>query len=217
MQTLNHEVLRSQIEIRDHSFRYLTAEIHDNLGQSLSAVGLHLYQLESESSQQRRQVLIRQSSELLNKAINDLRSITHLLDTSHLANASLLEALSQEILTVETFTEARCELQILGEAVALSEDHQILIFRLMQQAIDFAVRIAEASELMLMLSYEGERLQVSIRDNGNTHDPNLGTTSSGSYLSGMQLRAKLLGGTVSLEPHPEGGNIFTLSISNPTL
>src|SRR5690606_40356286 len=100
------QLLQSRLETQEQSFQYFSEEIHDNVGQVLSVVGMHLYRLQAECSGEHAQMLAQQSSDLLNQAITDLRAISHTLNAQYINKAGLIEALHQEIAYINSVKSA---------------------------------------------------------------------------------------------------------------
>src|SRR5690606_37888584 len=78
------------------------------------------------------------------------------------------------------------------------------LYRIVQEAVTNAVRHGHASEIVIDLQVNGDRVTLSVSDNGRGFIPGA-VTSSGMGLRIMQYRANMLGGSVSFEPRPEGG------------
>src|SRR5688572_19269012 len=82
-QTFENQLLHSRLETQEQSFQFFSEEIHDNIGQTLSVVGMYLYQLQEDQNKENQQRFATLGSELLNKAITDLRSLSHTLNAQY--------------------------------------------------------------------------------------------------------------------------------------
>lgn len=211
--TFENQLLQSRLETQEQSFQYFSEEIHDNVGQVLSVVGMHLYQLEAECSGEHAQQLARQGSVLLNKAIEDLRSISHTLNGNYLTKAGLIETLQQEIGYINSVKEAHCRIEVNGEPEELSPDRQTLLYRMIQEAIKNALKHAGASEITIGLQYSDGMLTASVADNGRGFKTNAGEgANAGLGLTNMQLRADLLKGRLLIESRPGSGTRLFITI-----
>ena len=210
----DNQLLQSRLETQERSFQYFSEEIHDNVGQVLSVIGMHLYQLKGEYAGERAAKLVEQSSDMLNKAINDLRTISHTLNAQYITKAGLHEALKTEIEYINSVKQVFCRLEVNGEPAELSGDRETLLFRIIQEAVSNALKHAKASEIIIRLAYEADRLQASISDNGIgfTHRNMSDQTKTGLGITNMELRARLLGGNLELVSLPEQGTTISLTL-----
>src|ERR1043165_2783411 len=110
--TYQNQLIQSRLEAQQQSFKYFSEEIHDNVGQLLSVVGMQLYQIEQECTGTHSKQLAAQSTELLNKAIDDLRTISHTLDAGYVSKAGLVESLRKEIAYINSIKAVDCRLEI---------------------------------------------------------------------------------------------------------
>lgn len=211
--TFDQQLLQSRLETQEQSFQYFSEEIHDNVGQVLSVVGMHLYQLESLCEGGRARKLATQSSELLNKAIADLRTISHTLNAQYVSRAGLVESLQQELDYINSVKGAQCRLELSGDPVALSADRETLLYRILQEAMGNALKHARATEIVISIRYGQDSLTAAVADNGQGFDAAAaGSSRAGLGLTNMQLRAGLLGGTLQVQSHPGAGTALSLTV-----
>jgi signal transduction histidine kinase len=211
-QTFEKHLLQSQLETQAQSFKYFSEEIHDNVGQVLSVIGMHLYRLQSEYTTDQAARLIEESSGLLNKAITDLRTITHTLGAQHISKKGFIEAIKAEVEYINAARAAICSLEILGEPVDMTHEWQTLLFRIIQEAVANALQHARASSILIRLRYNSNMLTASVIDNGKGFDP-VTSAPQNSGLENMRLRAKLLGGNLHLASDEGKGTVLSLSIA----
>src|ERR1035438_6080300 len=86
-----NQLLLSKLEVQEQSFKYFSEEIHDNIGQLLSIVKMQLYNIRSSSHEQEIVTKATDCNELLGKAINALRNISHTLNGGFVSNAGLAD------------------------------------------------------------------------------------------------------------------------------
>lgn len=211
--TFDNQLLQARLETQEQSFQYFSEEIHDNVGQVLSVVGMHIYQLQAECKGEHAQKLVQQSSDLLNKAIGDLRAISHTLNTQYISKAGLIDVLRQELDYINSVKGANCNLNVKGEPQELSADRQTLLYRILQEAVGNALKHAKATEISIDLNYSSGILTILVIDNGNGFDSlAIDNTKAGLGLTNMQIRANLLGGNLLIQSKPGQGTTLSLSI-----
>ena len=94
------EVLQSQLEIQENTFKTISQELHDNIGQMLSVVKLSLSALPLEKEHKAHQ-LVSHSQQVLNKAIGDLSDLTKSLHTDRITDLGLSESIRFELMTLK--------------------------------------------------------------------------------------------------------------------
>jgi signal transduction histidine kinase len=179
---------------------------------------MYLYQLQENQSTENQLRLSTLGSELLNKAITDLRSLSHTMNAQWVSKNNLEEVLRQELEYINSAKGAQCRLDVQGDPEELSADRQTLLFRILQEGIGNALKHAQAEHIIVGLKYGNGRLTASISDDGrgmpDTHQDRVHT---GLGFTNMQLRAKLLGGKLFVESKPRQGTKLWLTIAiNPS-
>lgn len=200
------QLLQTRLEVQEQAFKYLSEEIHDNVGQALSMVKLQLYSL-SQLCRDESKPLIESTSEVLSKAINDLRNISHNLHGGYVSDHGLQEALQKEVNYINGAKSVNAVLEIEGNSYFLSGEKDLLIFRIIQEALNNAIKHANASFITVRLEYQPLLFTASIYDDGLGFDPKqYGTAGMG--LSNMKTRAAILG--AAFEVLSEGKGTFII-------
>jgi two-component system, NarL family, sensor kinase len=208
----NSQLLLSKMEVQEQSFKYFSEEIHDNIGQLLSIVKMQMFNIRNHSSEPDIVNKANDCTELLSKAITDLRNISHTLNSAFVTNAGLVDAVEKDLEYIRSAKEISCTLQKQGEEYDLGSERELLIFRIIQEAISNALKHAAPTEIGVLLDYTTDMLHVSIKDNGAGFDTN-NTSKDGIGLNNMYVRADLLKGTIDLVSEPGKGTIITLNIN----
>ena len=145
---------------------------------------------------------------LLDNAITQARNLSHTLCPVNLVGNGLGSAL-RELANGTTrgfrlVCEADCEegVQIHDHAVATH------LYRIALEAVQCAMKHANANRILISLRREGDTIQLSITDDG-TETGAMTERELGVELSIMKFRANMAGGTLEIRPNPFGGNIVT--------
>lgn len=206
-----NQLLLSRMEVQEQSFRYFSEEIHDNVGQLLSIVKMELYNIRSSSKEEDIVARANKSTELMGKAITDLRNISHTLNSAFVTNAGLADAVEKDLEYIRSAKGVKCLLNSNGEEYSLGNERELLIFRIIQEAISNAVKHASPTEINVFLDYTPEMLTVTIADNGNGFETD-NIQKSGIGLNNMHVRTKLLNGRLTLTSERNAGTIIRLEI-----
>lgn len=177
----------------------IAQELHDGVGQSLTAVLLELGRRDDPSLEPVREG-VRGSLEEVRATARQLRP--HVLEDLGLRSA--LAALSTELFANLPTNVNR---GVMPGLPALDDATELVVFRVAQEALTNVARHAHADEVRLSLTTRGDRLVLEVADDGVGIPPGAG----GTGLRGMAERAALVGGTVSVERR-DGGTVVTLEV-----
>src|ERR1700682_5907253 len=157
------EVLQSQLEIQENTFRTIGQELHDNIGQMLSVVKLSLSVLPIEK-EHKAQESIQNSQKILNKAIYDLSNLTKSLHTDRIAQVGLAESIQYELIAVKNAGILQVHFVLAGIEVNFIEQKAIFLFRMFQEALNNILKHSAATEVKVGLKYLEDIFTLEIID-----------------------------------------------------
>lgn len=209
---VEHEnlLLRSKLEMQEQTFANISREIHDNIGQKLTLVKLHLNTLDLLDIK-RIPFQINDSVTMIGEAIGDLSDISRSLSSEMILNNGFIKALEFEVNQFNKLGLYRLKLQITGEPVFLEANTELILFRITQEALNNIVKHAEASDISIGLHYEVAKLTLDITDNGRGFECEI--KKEGSGLTNMMRRAKMLDGICDI--FSKNGSGTTIKIEIP--
>lgn len=212
------ELLRSQLEMQEQILQTVGRELHDNLGQVLSLVKINLNTLPELLDQKAAEKLAR-TKDLLNRAIADMRGLSKSLSAENRLGAGLAPAIGQELDAVRKTGVVDVALDVRGTEQRLDPRQELIVFRIIQETLNNALKHAQAKNIGVSLDYSDDALTLTIADDGVGFDPRrvLPPTEGerGSGLSNIQHRARLIGGEARIESVVGHGTTTTLSIPIP--
>ncbi len=209
------EALRSQLEIQENTLKTIAQELHDNIGQMLSVAKLSLSIVPVDQgfpgSEQ-----IRNSQEILNKAIVDLSNLTKSLHSDRIAQIGLAESIRFELYSVKKAGVADVHFELSGSEIFFDEQKPIFIFRIFQEALNNILKHAGATEISVHLSFSDTIFVMEIADNGsgfNVAEKRKSTdASSGVGLKSLYNRAKLIGADLTIDSSPNKGTTLLIEL-----
>jgi signal transduction histidine kinase len=208
---------QAQLEIQEQTFNYISQEIHDHIGQRLTLAKLYLNSRQKDNNENNDE-FIRQSTELITDAIADLKYLSKTMTADFINDNGLLKAIEQETDRFKKLNNFQLSFVVKGETVFMAADHELIIFRIIQEALQNIMKHAKASNASIVLNYEKEWLQIVVTDNGTgvrqekeVHDPERKDNPSG--INNMKKRTELLGGQFNIQS--EKGKGTTLQIKIP--
>ena len=209
------ELLRSQLEIQENTFKVISQELHDNIGQMLTVARLSLSALPVEKEHPAYTPL-KNSQQVLNKAIVDLSNLIKGLFSDRIAQVGLLEAIRYEIDTVKKAGLVSLDFRVEGDAVDFGEQVSIFLFRIFQEAMNNTLKHANASQIDVVIDFRDDACSLSIRDNGTGFSPaeklNSPTSASGVGLKSIINRANLIGASVSIDSESGKGTLILITL-----
>jgi signal transduction histidine kinase len=207
MQGLSHRLVAAQEEER----RRVARELHDEVGQALSAVLVELGRLEGRMATQplENRALVSVARQLADRAISQVRDIALLLRPSMLDDLGLVPALQWQAREVSRRTGMK--VRVAAETVTddMPDDYRTCIYRIVQEAVNNAARHAHATRVRVEARQVNRRICVSVQDDGGGFDPAI---EKGLGILGMEERVKKLGGVFRIDSEKGGGTIVSLML-----
>ena len=210
-ETLRGELFRRVVAAQESERQRIARDLHDETGQSLTAIGMGLRGLSGRLSARNKDGIktLHQLETLTADSLKELERLISDLRPSHLDDLGLSAALRWYAGKIQEHASISIRVDITGEEKDLDEAMKITIFRIIQESLNNIIKHAQASHVNIHLSYESTNVRIDIRDNGigfdldqaeqnRTSRPSLG-------LAGMEERAALVGGSLSIQSRPGYG------------
>lgn len=192
-------------KVREHERTTIAREVHDELGQALTALKIDLSLLRpGEAGFEERR---REMSGLLDQTLGTVQRISAELRPGVLDDLGLEAAAEWQIRTLRARAGLACSFTSEGRAGALDRDRQTAMFRILQEALTNVVRHAAAGSVAVALRQDEQGASLEVRDDGRGL-PATELDNPRSYgLIGMQERAAEFGGRVEFQTLPAGGTV----------
>ncbi len=191
----------------------IAAELHDGVGQSISAIKFNLEGLlankavENDPQQQEQQLLGVISR--LRDAVEEVRRISMGLRPSMIDELGLLITIQWLCRTFQSdFPALKLEQELDINEHEISEIQKVSIFRIIQEAFNNISKYAQADKISLSVTTHQSAITLNIEDNGVGFEANADRLASGFGLCSMKERANLSGGSLSIYTSPGKGTII---------
>lgn len=201
-------LLNTQLEIQEQTLSHVSQEIHDNIGQVLSIVRLQINTLSVDNLNQE----VEYTDQLLEKAITDLRALSHNLNTNSIKEKGFIEAVKQVLSQFENTGKFKTSLEEEAQ-FEINDDQGIILFRIIQELLNNIVKHARASQIIIRIRRENDQFSISVIDNGcgfNTENI-LSKSGGGIGLQNISDRAKVIGAKISLFSQPQKGTTISIT------
>ncbi|RYD94985.1 MAG: hypothetical protein EOP50_08690, partial [Sphingobacteriales bacterium] len=153
-------LLRSQIEIQELTFKNIAHEIHDNINLSLTLAKLTLHQLTELAPVQS---LAESAQQMISAAISDLSSISRGLNADIINQQGLFNALRMELDRISRVSQLHIDFIIKGETEFLTTQQELLVFRSVQESLNNVLKHAQATRVSLVLSYASGKVRIEVQ------------------------------------------------------
>ena len=215
-QEYEQEVLRSQLEMQEATFKTIAQELHDNIGQVLSVVKLSLSILPLEA-QHPAYESVQNSRQMLNKIIYDMADLTKSLHTDRISQIGLIEAIRFDLESLRRTGLVEVGFSVEGEEVAFESQKAIFLFRMFQEMINNILKHSKATHVNIAVNYSiDDKFVLRVEDNGVGFDPEkkqvTASSSSGIGLKSMTNRARLIGGEITIQSQPGKGTVIKVEL-----
>jgi len=216
-ETLRGDLLKRVVAAQEAERQRIARELHDETGQSLTAIGLGLRGIANtlRDDIDKTALNLRQLEGMASRSLDELRRLIGDLRPSHLDDLGLAAALRWYGGEIEERTSLEFDIDVTSEPCMMTPSVNTSLFRIAQEALTNIIKHANASYVWVRLFINNENLILEVVDNGIGFD--IQKTSKRNEtawgLLGMQERAALLGGVFTLISGP--GESTTVRVSIP--
>ncbi len=217
-------VTRNAAEIRRLSTQHIIAqegerkriaqELHDEMGQALTAIRLDLEAvtraLAPETPSRTRQRLT-EATWLVEELLTQIRDLALALRPGMLDDLGIVPTLSWYLTEYAQRTGVKCTLDAASLSERLPAEVELVLYRIVQEALTNSARHADAGHVNVCLSFQPGIIRATVEDDGRGFEARQG----GLGLLGMQERAETLGGRVEIQSRPGAGTRVTVTIPLP--
>ncbi|MEQ1657718.1 MAG: PAS domain S-box protein [Hylemonella sp.] len=199
--------------MREHERKSIAREVHDELGQVLTALRMDLTFLELRHGARVPELKdkIQDMRGLVDRAIQGVRDVASNLRPTVL-DMGLMPAIHWLCDEFRRHTDIPCQFEAEAMDDEMAEDRAIGLFRIVQESLTNITRYAQATEVQVSLQQLGGVMLLKVRDNGRGFDPAQAVRGKSFGLLGMQERALALGGTLEISSAPGQGATIGVTV-----
>jgi len=210
--SFQQELLKTRMEIQEETLNHISRELHDNITQVLSFVKLNLGVLGRNLGEQEK-MRVNDNRELIAQSISDLRNLSKSLSFEHISVMGLVKTLEIEAERINRSGIINLSLSVEGDRYALGEQRELVLFRIFQEALNNALKYAQADNFKMSLYYKAQMFNLTIEDDGVGFEPELLKDKGGSGLRNIVNRAALIGASAIINSSPGNGCSINLSLN----
>lgn len=200
------------VEVQETERRALSRELHDEVGQSLSALLLAIDNVSAtlpSSGNPESRVQLHEIRRLAERTVTVVRDMSLLLRPSMLDDLGLVPALQWQAREISRNNNVRIDVQADLSSEHLPDEHKTCIYRVVQEALRNVTRHARAKSVQIRLTRPDGTLHLTIQDDGQGFIPE---RDKGMGLLGMQERVSHLRGAFELVSRPGKGTVINVEL-----
>lgn len=204
---------RAVLDAEERERRRIASDLHDGVGQILSAALLNLNYMNKSvqvGELPDRQV-VDNALQLVKDSYDEMRSISHQMMPNALLKAGLASSIKEFLDKIDS-KQMKIDLDVVGLDERLDEQTETVLYRTIQESVNNVVKHARASKLTIQLVKDDEGISVTVEDNGKGFDTRSLDESKGIGLKNIRSRVALLNGSVEVDSSPGRGTLTAIHI-----
>jgi signal transduction histidine kinase len=189
------------LEAEEKERRRIAQDLHDGVGQLLSAAKLNLSNLDSKISveTEEQKLAMQNAISLVDDSVKEVRAVSHNMMPNTLIKLGLASAVREFITKLGNAPTLKVDLEIVGLDTRLDNQVETVLYRVIQEVVNNIIKHAKASQISMQLIRHETELSVLIEDNGVGFDTTKLDNFEGIGLKGIQTRIEFLNGTVHFD------------------
>ncbi len=198
--------------IRENERKEIAKEIHDELGQSLTALKLSLSWIKKRVEDEFLHKKFDETMSIVNALIKQVQNISNRLRPSLIDYLTLEDAIIWQVREFEKNTSITCNVDIVEDSIKLSKNVSLTLFRIFQEALTNIARHANATKVYIRMLRSGSSILLIIKDNGIGISEEKIKSPESFGLMAMRERAYSINATLDIRRMSEGGTEIIISV-----
>jgi signal transduction histidine kinase len=217
LEELRAELMRRTVHAQETERQRIARELHDELGQLLTGLGMGLRAI-SDNAVSRPEKVSRQARQLqgvVDSALSSLQDLVRGLRPPQLDDFGLVAALRSYSAEVKERAGLTVTVSSVGREAALSSDVRTVLFRIVQESITNVIRHAKTDSAEVSVRFDDDKVRISVEDKGCGFDVDATLRDAGHPnwgLLGMIERVGLIGGECHFVSEPGQGTLVDVSV-----
>ncbi|MEO9171436.1 MAG: sensor histidine kinase [Mucilaginibacter sp.] len=204
------DLLNAVFETQETERKRLAEDLHDSVGQVLSAIKLNLHRLEKVAEHDNPRPLLADTRKLTDECIQEIRNIIHNVLPPVLTDFGLIDAVQALCTKMGETTDIHITFTKKLADERFPAEIELSLYRIAQELFGNAVKHSGATSIHLLLTKEGDWLVMSFSDNGIGF--NMEDVKQGFGLKNLQSRAQLINGKIHIYSKPQNGSLTTIKV-----
>lgn len=205
---------KAVIEAEENERRRIAQDLHDGVGQLLSAAKLNLSSLGSKlgPASLDQQDALKTALDLVDDSVKEVRTVSHNMMPNTLIKLGLASAVREFIGKLGNVPSLKIDLEIVGLDSRLEPQVETVLYRVIQELVSNILKHAKASHISMQLVRHDTEISLMIEDNGVGFDASRLQQFEGIGLKGILSRVEFLGGSVHFDSAPGRGTTAIVEV-----
>jgi two-component system, NarL family, sensor kinase len=206
--------VKAVVEAEEKERKRIAEDLHDSVGQMLSAAKLNLSAFSSMVilKEQAEKDTLKNAIDLIDDSVKEVRSVSHNMMPNVLIKLGLASAVREFILKIGNLPDLKVDLEIVGMNQRLNEQTETVLYRVIQEIVNNIIKHSKANHIGLQLIKDEAEITVLIEDNGVGFDTSKINESKGIGLKNIISRIEFLNGTVHFDSTPGHGTNVIIEV-----
>ena len=200
--------------VREEERTMIAREIHDELGQTLTGLRIDLSWMLERLPPRKKELVERARAALLlvDETLDTVRRLSHDLRPAMLDDLGLEAAIEWQVEEFARRAGCRCSVELKAGEIGLDNERDIVVFRILQEALTNVTRHAAADKVKVSLQSPDGHLVLEVADNGRGISEEEMRSSESIGLIGMRERAGAMGGRLNISRGGKGGTVVSVDV-----
>lgn len=211
------ELLKTQIEIRDHTMSDVGLELHDHISQVMTLVKINMDLLSGKGLGETDEKRLTGTKDLVKETIQDIRALSRTLNGDLIQDVGLIGSIQNELDRIGKLRTFDCQLKITGEQYPIPANIAFIVFRILQENLHNIIKHAKCKSVFTQLDFTGAGFTLTQKENGIGFDlskaSNNNNADARSGLLNMRRRAAMIDAILSIESSPGEGSLLTIKVN----
>ncbi len=213
---LAQEQIRAKavLEAEEKERLRIARDLHDGLGQRLSAAKLNISGLHQtiQTDNDKQELFLTNAIQLLDESVKDVRSISHNLLANGLIKSGLVSAVREFINQINSTNSLRINIETVGLEDRLDPIQENVLYRVLQEVVNNIIKHSQANEVNIQFIRHENELNLLIEDNGIGFNLTEAFDKGGIGLKNIQSRIEYINGKVDFDSFPNKGTTVNIEI-----
>ncbi|MBL7912072.1 MAG: sensor histidine kinase [Bacteroidia bacterium] len=206
--------IKSIIEAEEKERRRIAQDLHDGVGQILSAAKLNLSgiegQIKLENPEQKE--AFKNAMDLIDDSVKEVRAVSHNMMPNTLIKLGLASAIREFITKIGNVPNLKIDLEIVGLDKRIDENTETVLYRVIQEIVANIIKHAKATEISLQLIKHEKELSIIVEDNGVGFDTSKINSFEGIGLKNIISRIEFINGSVHFDSTINRGTTVVIEV-----
>jgi len=204
------DLMNAVFETQESERKRLAEDLHDSVGQVLSAIKLNMHRLDKNCISQSSQPLLADTRRLIDESIQEIRNIIHNVLPPVLTDYGFLIALEALGNKVEQATRIKVRFEKKISDQRFPHEIELALYRIAQELFGNAIKHADATIIHLSVKQEGDFMVMEFKDNGVGFK--LNEVKQGFGIKNLESRVQLINGEINIISKPSAGTFTTIRL-----